>query len=170
MLRAGKVASTGMLLILLTAGISAPRPSPLPVTATGEDGVPAASPENEIKKTQQALRDKKHYRGKVDDSFGLRTRAGIRAYQKARVYRSQDKSIPRVQPHSESVLNRPGTMFKVGEKFRTKTSPRQELRVSRAEQAGLGARTSLNSIPLPASRTTPTRIPTNSSSPSAPGS
>ena len=83
MLRAGKVASTGMLLILLTAGISAPRPSPLPVTATGEDGVPAASPENEIKKTQQALRDKKHYRGKVDDSFGLRTRAGIRAYQKA---------------------------------------------------------------------------------------
>jgi peptidoglycan hydrolase-like protein with peptidoglycan-binding domain len=83
MLRAGKVASTGMLLILLTAGISAPRPSPLPVTGTGEDGVPAAAPENELKRTQQALRDKKHYRGKVDGSFGLRTRAGIRAYQKA---------------------------------------------------------------------------------------
>jgi peptidoglycan hydrolase-like protein with peptidoglycan-binding domain len=86
MLRAGKVASTGMLLILLTAGISAPRPSPLPVTATGEDGVPAAAPENELKKTQQALRDKKHYRGKVDGSFGLRTRAGIRRVSEGREF------------------------------------------------------------------------------------
>jgi peptidoglycan hydrolase-like protein with peptidoglycan-binding domain len=82
-LRAGKVASTGILLILLAAGISGPRPSPVPMTATGDEGVPAAAPENEVKKTQQALRDKKHYRGKVDGSFGLRTRAGIRAYQKA---------------------------------------------------------------------------------------
>jgi peptidoglycan hydrolase-like protein with peptidoglycan-binding domain len=83
MLRAGKVASTGILLILLAAGISGPRPSPLPVTAIGGEGVPAAAPENEVRKTQQALHDKKHYRGKVDGSFGLRTRAGIRAYQKA---------------------------------------------------------------------------------------
>jgi peptidoglycan hydrolase-like protein with peptidoglycan-binding domain len=32
---------------------------------------------------QQTLRDKGHYRGKVDGVFGLRTRASIRAYQKA---------------------------------------------------------------------------------------
>jgi peptidoglycan hydrolase-like protein with peptidoglycan-binding domain len=83
MLLAGKVTSTVVLLMLLAAGLSGPRPSPLPVTATADEGVPAAAPGNEVKKTQQALRDKKHYRGKVDGSFGLRTRAGIRAYQKA---------------------------------------------------------------------------------------
>jgi len=83
MLLAGKVAMTSIVFILLAAGISGPRPSPIPVTVIGEDGVLAAAPESEVKKTQQALRDRKHYRGKVDGSFGLRTRAGIRGYQKA---------------------------------------------------------------------------------------
>ena len=32
---------------------------------------------------QETLRDKRHYRGKIDGVFGLRTRASIRAYQKA---------------------------------------------------------------------------------------
>jgi peptidoglycan hydrolase-like protein with peptidoglycan-binding domain len=32
---------------------------------------------------QQSLSDKGHYRGKVDGAIGLRTRASIRAYQKA---------------------------------------------------------------------------------------
>jgi peptidoglycan hydrolase-like protein with peptidoglycan-binding domain len=32
---------------------------------------------------QQTLHDQGHYRGKVDGVFGLRTRASIRAYQKA---------------------------------------------------------------------------------------
>jgi peptidoglycan hydrolase-like protein with peptidoglycan-binding domain len=83
MLLAGKVASTGILLILLAAGSSGPRPSPLPIIAIGDEGVSAAAPENDVKRTQQALHDKKHYRGKVDGSVGLQTRAGIRAYQKA---------------------------------------------------------------------------------------
>ena len=83
MLLAGKVAWSGIILVLLAAGISGPRPSPLPVTTTGDERVPVAAPENEVKKTQQALRDRKHYRGKVDGSYGLRTRAGIRSYQKA---------------------------------------------------------------------------------------
>jgi peptidoglycan hydrolase-like protein with peptidoglycan-binding domain len=83
MLLAGKVAWSGIILVLLAAGISGPRPSPLPVTTSGDERVPAAAPENEVKKTQQALRDRKHYRGTVDGSFGLRTRAGIRSYQKA---------------------------------------------------------------------------------------
>ena len=38
---------------------------------------------NEIRKMQEILRDKGHYRGKVDGVFGLRSRASIRAYQKA---------------------------------------------------------------------------------------
>jgi peptidoglycan hydrolase-like protein with peptidoglycan-binding domain len=39
--------------------------------------------QNEIKKMQDSLRNKGHYRGKVDGIIGLRTRASIRAYQKA---------------------------------------------------------------------------------------
>lgn len=38
---------------------------------------------SEIKKMQVSLRDKGHYRGTIDGVFGLRTRASIRAYQKA---------------------------------------------------------------------------------------
>ena len=38
---------------------------------------------NEISKMQETLLIKGHYRGKVDGVFGLRTRASIRAYQKA---------------------------------------------------------------------------------------
>ena len=39
--------------------------------------------QNEIKKMQETLRNKGHHGGKVDGVFGLRTRASIRAYQKA---------------------------------------------------------------------------------------
>jgi hypothetical protein len=38
---------------------------------------------DEIKKMQETLRNKGHYRGQVDGVFGLQTRASIRAYQKA---------------------------------------------------------------------------------------
>ncbi|MBZ5723190.1 MAG: peptidoglycan-binding protein [Acidobacteriia bacterium] len=38
---------------------------------------------SEITKIQETLRDKGHYRGKVDGVFGLQTRASLRAYQKA---------------------------------------------------------------------------------------
>jgi peptidoglycan hydrolase-like protein with peptidoglycan-binding domain len=38
---------------------------------------------DEIKKVQETLRTKGYYEGKVDGVFGLRTRASIRAYQKA---------------------------------------------------------------------------------------
>ena len=45
--------------------------------------MPAFVIKNEIKKIQGLLRDKGHYRGKVDGVVGLKTRASIRAYQKA---------------------------------------------------------------------------------------
>jgi peptidoglycan hydrolase-like protein with peptidoglycan-binding domain len=48
-----------------------------------QEGVGAFVVKNEITKMQETLRDKGHYRGKVDGVFGLRTRASIRAYQKA---------------------------------------------------------------------------------------
>jgi peptidoglycan hydrolase-like protein with peptidoglycan-binding domain len=59
----------------------------LPRSAVGSDfkkeGVAAFIIENEITKMQETLRDKGYYLGKVDGLFGLRTRASIRAYQKA---------------------------------------------------------------------------------------
>jgi peptidoglycan hydrolase-like protein with peptidoglycan-binding domain len=80
MLLAGKGACAGIAFILLTIGISAPRLTPLPSGASQVTGV--AQP-NDVKKMQQTLQDKGHYRGKVDGVFGLRTRASVRAYQKA---------------------------------------------------------------------------------------
>ena len=57
-----------------------------PRSAVGSDsskeGV-AAVHQNEIKKMQETLRNKGHYRGKVDGVFGLRTQRSIRAFQKA---------------------------------------------------------------------------------------
>ena len=58
-----------------------------PRSATGSDsnneGVATFVMKSEIKKVQETLRDKGHYGGKVDGVFDLRTRASIRAYQKA---------------------------------------------------------------------------------------
>jgi peptidoglycan hydrolase-like protein with peptidoglycan-binding domain len=48
----------------------------------GKEGA-ASAHRSEIRKMQESLRDKGHYRGTIDGVFGLRTRAGIREYQKA---------------------------------------------------------------------------------------
>lgn len=47
------------------------------------EGTPAFVVKNEIMKMQKTLRIEGHYRGPVDGVFGLRTRAGLRAFQKA---------------------------------------------------------------------------------------
>jgi len=56
-------------------------------SAAGSDSngqaVAAFVTQNEISKMQETLRDKGHYRGKIDGVFGLWTRASIRAYQRA---------------------------------------------------------------------------------------
>jgi len=57
-------------------------PSPA-ASNSNKEGVTVFVIKNEIKKVQEALRGKGHYGGKVDGVFGLRTRASIRAYQKA---------------------------------------------------------------------------------------
>jgi peptidoglycan hydrolase-like protein with peptidoglycan-binding domain len=82
-LLAGKVACSGITFLLLAIGISGPRPTPLPSGANaGKEGPGIAHPDN-VMRMQQTLHDEGHYRGKVDGVFGLRTRASIRAYQKA---------------------------------------------------------------------------------------
>jgi peptidoglycan hydrolase-like protein with peptidoglycan-binding domain len=84
MFLASKIEWAGIALTLLTIGILV---LGFPLSAAGSDAnkenVPAFVIKNEIKKMQETLRGKGHYRGKVDGVFGLRTRASIRAYQKA---------------------------------------------------------------------------------------
>jgi peptidoglycan hydrolase-like protein with peptidoglycan-binding domain len=43
----------------------------------------AISRQNDVRKMQQALSDRGHYRGRVDGVIGLRTRESIRAFQRA---------------------------------------------------------------------------------------
>jgi peptidoglycan hydrolase-like protein with peptidoglycan-binding domain len=83
MFLAGKAAYAGIVFLLLTTWISGPRPAALTAAADLSKEVPGGSHSSNINKMQQTLLNKEHYRGKVDGVFGLRTRASIRAYQKA---------------------------------------------------------------------------------------
>lgn len=80
---ARKVAYAGIVFLLLATGISGPRPTLLTPGAESSKEVPAVPHPNDVNGMQQTLVDKGHYRGKVDGVLGLRTRAGIRVYQKA---------------------------------------------------------------------------------------
>jgi peptidoglycan hydrolase-like protein with peptidoglycan-binding domain len=83
MLLASKAALPAIVFILLSPGISGPRPAPVASRANLTQEEPAVWSQNDVGKMQDTLRDKGHYRGKVDGLFGLRTRASIRAFQKA---------------------------------------------------------------------------------------
>jgi peptidoglycan hydrolase-like protein with peptidoglycan-binding domain len=83
MLLASKAASAGIVFILLAMGISGPRPIMLASGTSLSEEVPIAGHPTDVNKMQETLRDKGHYRGKIDGAVGLRTRASIRAYQKA---------------------------------------------------------------------------------------
>jgi peptidoglycan hydrolase-like protein with peptidoglycan-binding domain len=80
---ASKIGWAGIAFTLLTTGMLVPSfPRSAPVSDSSKKGVTAFVIKNEIKKMQETLRNKGYYEGKVDGVFGLRTRAGIRAYQK----------------------------------------------------------------------------------------
>jgi peptidoglycan hydrolase-like protein with peptidoglycan-binding domain len=83
MFLASKAAWAGIVFILVTTGILKPPPTPLASGANVSKEVPAAGNRNDVKKMQQVLRDKGHYRGEVDGVSGLRTGASIRGFQKA---------------------------------------------------------------------------------------
>jgi peptidoglycan hydrolase-like protein with peptidoglycan-binding domain len=83
MFLAGRATWAAIVFIFLTTGISGPRAKPLASGASPSRKMPAVEHRNEIKNLQETLRNKGHYRGKVDGVFGLRTRASLRAYQKA---------------------------------------------------------------------------------------
>ena len=85
MLLASKIVWAGMAFTLLTTGMSVqgfPR-SPADSEPNTTEGVTVFVVKNEVRKVQETLRGKGYYGGKVDGVFGLRTRAGIRVYQKA---------------------------------------------------------------------------------------
>ena len=84
MLFAGKAAWSGIVFLLLATGVSGPRQRPLALGAADLSKlVPAGRNRNDVRKMQQTLQGKGHYRGEVDGVFGLRTRASILAFQKA---------------------------------------------------------------------------------------
>ena len=83
MLLAGKAAWAGIVFIFLTLEVSGPRPAPLALGAHLSKEVPAVRNRNDVRKIQQTLQGKGHYRGEVDGVFGLRTQASIREFQKA---------------------------------------------------------------------------------------
>jgi len=83
MFLAGRAAWAAIVFISVTTGISGPRAKPLASGASPSRKIPAVEHRSEIRNLQETLRNKGHYRGKVDGVFGLRTRASLRAYQKA---------------------------------------------------------------------------------------
>jgi peptidoglycan hydrolase-like protein with peptidoglycan-binding domain len=83
MFLAGKIAWAGIVFLLLATGIPGPRPTLSHSGVERGKEVPAVPHPNDVKRMQQTLLEQGHYRGEVDGVFGLRTRASIRAYQKA---------------------------------------------------------------------------------------
>jgi peptidoglycan hydrolase-like protein with peptidoglycan-binding domain len=85
MLLTSKVAWSGIvfILILLTTGVSRPHRTPLSAETNAREVIRTVGEEDDVKEMQRALADQGHYRGKVDGTFGLRTRASVREYQKA---------------------------------------------------------------------------------------
>lgn len=83
MLLAGKIAGAGFVFLLLATGISGPRPRPSTSGVELRKEAPGGPHPNDANRMQQSLLEKGYDRGKVDGVIGLRTRAGIRAYQKA---------------------------------------------------------------------------------------
>ena len=81
MLLAGKAAWAGIVFLLLTTGRSGPLPTPLASAANLGKEMPSVAHPDDVKKMQETLKGKGHYRGDVDGVFGLRTRASIRRFQ-----------------------------------------------------------------------------------------
>jgi peptidoglycan hydrolase-like protein with peptidoglycan-binding domain len=115
MFLASKVASAGIVFLLLATGISGPRPTPLTSGVDLSKEGPAVPHPNDVMSMQQTLLDKGHYRGKVDGVFGLRTRASIRAYQKA-------ESLPVTGHLDKETAGRLGVGPEVGQETRFVTT------------------------------------------------
>ena len=84
MLLARRIGSDGIVFALLMTWMPVQGfPRSAAYSDSNKAGVAAFVTKNEISKMQETLHNKGHYQGKADGVFGLRTRASIRAYQKA---------------------------------------------------------------------------------------
>jgi hypothetical protein len=83
MLLTGKIVWSGIAFLLVATGFSGLRAAAPRAAANLIQEAPTFQHQNDARSAQQALHDRGHYSGKVDGAFGLRTRASIRAYQKA---------------------------------------------------------------------------------------
>jgi len=83
MLLANKAAWAGIAFLLLTTGISGSPRTTLASESNLSEEVSSIGHRVAVNEMQEALRNKGHYRGQIDGVLGLRTRASIRAYQKA---------------------------------------------------------------------------------------
>jgi peptidoglycan hydrolase-like protein with peptidoglycan-binding domain len=78
-----KAACAGIAFLLLTTGISGPRSTPVASRGNLIEVRSVGHHRNDVQTVQETLHSKGDYRGAIDGVFGLRTQAGIRAYQKA---------------------------------------------------------------------------------------
>lgn len=83
MLLANKAAWAGIASLLLMTGISGSPGATLASESNLSKEVSSVGHRAAVNELQEALRNKGHYRGQIDGVLGLRTRASIRAYQKA---------------------------------------------------------------------------------------
>lgn len=83
MLLANKAAWAGFASLLLMTGISGSPGATLASESNLSKEVSSVGHRAAVNELQEALRNKGHYRGQIDGVLGLRTRASIRAYQKA---------------------------------------------------------------------------------------
>ncbi len=102
MFLASKIVWAGIVFTFLTTGISGPRPTPLASRSTLSKEVPAVGHRNDVKKMQQTLRGKGHYRGKADGVFGLPPGRAFAGFRRLRICQSQGSLIPRRPVNSES--------------------------------------------------------------------
>jgi peptidoglycan hydrolase-like protein with peptidoglycan-binding domain len=86
-----KTVRTGIVFTILVSGLLGLSMASFASGSDLNNAQPAVVNQSDVKKIQQVLRDKGHYRGRVDGDFGLRTRAGIRAFQKAENLRVSGK-------------------------------------------------------------------------------
>ena len=92
MLYAGKVGCVGVVFLSVTTWISGPGLTPpassgsLNRQAAGDQhwsDVNGAKNSDAVRQMQQTLQNEGHYRGKIDGTLGLRTRASLRGFQRA---------------------------------------------------------------------------------------
>ena len=73
MFLASKAACAGIVFLSLGTGISGLHPTPIASGPNLRNEGSEVAHGNDVKKMQQTLRDKGHYRGDIDGVFGLRT-------------------------------------------------------------------------------------------------